>query len=70
MESAAESGFQIAQQNAHLAKLGKIIGRAPTSYNSSVAAACYYDGAEAGKPVREHGATTRPMLAHPVRQGL
>jgi hypothetical protein len=70
MESAAEAGFQINQQNVNPAKLGKIIGMAPTSYNSSVAAACCYDGAEAGEPIREHGATTLQMHASPVRQCL
>ncbi len=50
IESAAEAGFQIAQQNVDIAKLGKTIEMAATRYNSSVAASCCHDGAEAGEP--------------------
>jgi hypothetical protein len=41
-----------------------------TGYNSSVAAACCYYGAEAGQPIREHGAAPRQVLSCPDRQGL
>jgi hypothetical protein len=65
MENTAEAGFQIAVQNVDPGKLGEIIGMAPTGYNNSVAAACYYYGAEACQLIRQHGATTRQMLASP-----
>jgi hypothetical protein len=53
VEREAETGFQIAQQDANQSKLRKIIGMMPTSYNCRVTAACSYNGAEAGEPIRE-----------------
>ncbi len=70
MESAAETRFQVAQQDIDPAKLGEIIGVTPTGYHSSVAAACCDDRAEAGETIRENSAATRQVLSYPVSKCL
>jgi len=59
MESAADTRFQVGQQDVDPAKLGAIIGVTPTGYSRSVATACYDDRAEASEPIRDNRADTR-----------
>jgi len=66
MVSAAETRFQVTQQDVDPGKLGEILGVSPTGYHSNVATACGNDQPEAGETIRENRAATRQVLSSPV----
>jgi hypothetical protein len=70
MESAAETRFQVAQQDVDSPKLEEIFGVTPTGYYSSVATACCDDRPEAGETIRENRETTRQVLSCPASKRL